>query len=211
MLTPSTLRSRALLLAPLLVASAFAQSDPALAPTADRFRADLTTVTAVLATAALVHDASGTFPSTPYTLLGSMEAGRTGLRAAALSEISVSRDGAGIAVRYVPLPVAPYTRDDEVVTLDITRASDGTYSGAYRITRRADPDDGGRTLPYDIAGRYRVDLASGTACVDAATVREQLAAGTYSNAPGTLGPEPLTVRVVPVGADTPVYYQEGSR
>ena len=56
-----------------------------------------------------------------------------------------------------------------------------------------------------------MDLASGTACVDAATVREQLAAGTYSNAPGTLGPEPLTVRVVPVGADTPVYYQEGSR
>ncbi|MAQ92263.1 MAG: hypothetical protein CMM84_01845 [Rhodothermaceae bacterium] len=202
---------RALVLAALLTAPAFAQSDPALAPTADRFRADLTTVTAVLATAALVHDASGTFPSTPYALLGSAEAGRTGLRAASLSEISMSRDGDGVAVRYVPLPIAPYTRDDEVVTLDITRDDDGTYSGAYRITRRADPDDGGRTLPYDTAGRYRVDLASGTACVDVATVREQLATGTYTNTPGTLGPQPLTVRVVPLGGDTPVYYQEGSR
>lgn len=202
---------RALVLATLLAAPALAQSDPALAPTADRFRADLTTVTAMLATAALVHDATGTFPDTPYALLGSADADRTGLRDVPLSEISVSRDGDGIAVRYVPLPVAPYTRDDEVVTLDISRADDGTYSGAYRITRRADPDDGGRMIPYDTAGRYRVDRGSGTACVDVATVRERLAAGTYTNAPGTLGPEPLTVRVVPLDADAPVYYQEGGR
>ncbi len=181
--------------------------DPALAATADQFRDDLRTVTAMVATAALVHDADGAFPRTPYELLGSVSADQTDLRDVALSSLSVT-GGERMVLDYVLLPQSPYVRQDRVVRVEITRDADGLYKGAYEITRRADPDDGGARLPYDVAGRYRVERGVGTACVDVATARLQLAAGSFTAEPGTLGPTPLTVRVHPPGERAPVFYQE---
>ncbi len=201
--------TRLLLLAVLTTAPVLAQSDPALAGTADQFRDDVRVVTAMVATAALAHDADGAFPRTPFGLLGSADAGRTGLRDVALSDLSVGGDGDRLVLDYTPLPRDPYVRQDRVVRVVVTRDADGLYQGAYEITRRADPDDGGERLPYDVAGRYRVERGFGTACVDVETVRTQLAAGSFDAEPGTLGPTPLTVRVHPPGEDEPVFYEEG--
>ena len=186
-----------------------ALSDPALAPTAEQLRDDLRTVTHMVATAALARDAAGDFPTTPFGLLGSAAASRTGLRAVALSELTVGRDGDRLVLSYVPLPEDPYVREDRVVRLVVTPGAGGRFTGDYEIRRRADPDQGGRTLPYDTAGRYLVERAFGTACVDLAVVQGQLAAGTFAPEPGTLSAEPLTIRVHPVGEAAPVYYREG--
>ncbi len=186
-----------------------AQSDPALASTADAFRDDLRLVTNVVATTALIHDATGAFPTTPFGLLGSAAARQTELRSTPLSELDIHSEADRVVLRYVPLPVAPYVREDEVVEIAIQRGEDGTYTGAYQITRREALDDGGARIPYDEAGRYRVERGFGTACVDLATVRAQLAAGTYAPEPGTLGPEPLAIRVHPPGDAAPVFYEEG--
>ncbi|PAP77808.1 hypothetical protein [Rubrivirga marina] len=225
---------RSLLLAALVAAPALAQEEPlrarqdgtigdptpmvtvyaadeGLFETDRQFRDDLRAITNVVATAALVHDATGAYPTTTFGLLGSRPADRTRLRGMPLSDFTVSRDGDGVVVRYVPLPVDPYVREDRVVRVTVTQDADGLYKGDYEILRQADPDEGGERLPYDVAGRYRVTRGYGTACVDVATVQQQLAAGSYAPEPGTLGPEPLTTRVHPVGDDEPVYYENPAR
>ena len=184
-------------------------ADPVLAPTAEQFRDDLRTVTNMVATVALAYDATGDFPATPFDLLGSAAADRTDLRATPLSDLTVSRDGERLVLSYVPLPQDPYVREDHVVRLVVTPGADGRFTGDYEIRRRADLDQGGRMLPYDVAGTYLVERGYGTACVDLGIVQGQLAAGTYAPEPGTLSTEPLTIRVHPVGEDAPVYYNEG--
>ena len=182
-------------------------TDPALAPTAEQFRDDLRTITNMVATAALVHDATGAFPTTAFGLLGHPAADRTALRTTPLSSFNVSTDGGRLVLDYVPLPEDPYVRQDDVVRVVVTPGADGRYTGDYEIRRRDDLDRGGRMLPYDTAGRYRVERGYGTACVDLATVRDRLAAGTYAPEPGTLSTEPLTIRVHPTGEAAPVFYQ----
>ena len=206
--------TRLLLLLALAPGLAFAQNldtdlegDPALAATSDQFQDDLEGVTAVLATVALVHGETGAYPRTTFGLLGSRQAGRTGLRARSLSEMSVTPTADGVTVRYVPLPTAPYVRRDRVVEMTVT-LDDGLYSADYEVVRREDPDDGGDRIAYDRAGRYLVTRGYGTACADLEVVQGQLRDGTFRAEPGTLGPRPLTVRVHPVGEDEPVFYRE---
>ena len=196
----------------LLAAPASAQpdapgSDPALGSTYQQFHGDLRVVTNMVATAGLIHDATGAFPSTPFELLGSAAASRTGLRQTPLSSLTVGRDGDRLVLDYITLPVAPYERQDDVVRVVVTARADGEFVGDYEIRRRDDPDRGGRTLPYDRAGRYVVERGFGTACVDLGVVRGQLAAGTYTAEPGRLSAAPLTVRVHPPGQDQPVFYE----
>ena len=198
-----------LLLLAAAASAAAAQNDAALAPAADAFRDDLRVVTNVVATAALVHDATGAFPTTPFALLGSREAGRTDLRATPLSALTAQTDGGRAVYEAVLLPTDPYVREDEVVRVTVYRGDDGLYKGDYEVRRREAAADGAASLPYRVDGRYRIGRGLGTACVDVATVRQRLAAGTYAPEPGALGPEGLTVRVVPPGASEPVYYQEG--
>ncbi len=196
-----------LLTAFLTAAPALAQSDASLEPTYQQFVQDLRVVTNMVATAGLVHDRTGAFPSTSFELLGSASADRTGLRRTPLSSLSVGRDGDRLVLDYVPLPVSPYERQDDVVRIVVTAQPDGQYTGDYEIRRRDDPDQGGRMLPYDRAGRFVVGKGYGTACVDLGVVREQLAAGTYTAEPGRLSASPLTVRVHPPGQEAPVYYE----
>ena len=198
---------RPLLLAALVAAPSLAQSDPALAPTDAQFRDDLRAITNVVATAALVHDATGAFPATTFGLLGSRPADRTRLRGTPLSDLTVSRNVDGVVIRYVPLPVSPYVRRDRVVEMTVA-LEDGLYQADYEIVRREDPDDGGDRIAYDRAGRFLVTRGYGTACVDLEVVRARLADRTFRAEPGTLGPEPLTVQVHPVGEAEPVFYRE---
>lgn len=207
--------TRPLALAVLLTAApALAQTgDPALAPTADALRGDLGTVLRVASTAALVHAETGAFPATPFDLLGRSWATDTGVRSTPLSSMTVAGTGAEAEVGFVPLPTDPYVREDEVVTLTLRPGAGGLYRGEYQIIRRADPDDGGATLPYDVAGRYRVERAFGTFCIEADRLRALVAEGQFAPDPALLSDEPLTLRVHPPGEPEPVYYEvvEASR
>ena len=200
--------TRTLLAALLLLAcAASAQSDPTLSPTADRFESDLALLTRVASTAALAHDADDAFPSTTFGLLGSRWADQTDLRAVPFSALDVTRSGEGVELVYVPLPVDPYVRDDEVVTLTLMPEAGGRYRGDYQIVRRADPDEGDRSLPYDLADRYRVERAFGTLCVEAALIRGLIAESGFVPDPTRLSTEPLTVRIHPPGENEPVFFE----
>lgn len=200
---------RLLALAALLATTpALAQTgDPALAPTAGALRADLETVMRVASTAALAHAETGAFPASAFDLLGRSWSAGTGVRSTPLSSMTVAPSGGEVEVGYVPLPTDPYVREDEVVTFTLRPEADGLYRGTYTIVRRADPDDGGATLPYSVAGRYRVERAVGTFCIEAERVRSLVAEGRFTPDPALLSREPLTLRVHPPGEPEPVYYE----
>lgn len=201
--------TRTLLLALLLglTSAASAQSEAALTQTADRFDTDLALLTRVASAAALAHNTEGAFPASTFELLGRSWAGATGLRAVPFSALSVAASGAGVEITYVPLPVDPYVREDLVVTLTLAADADGRYRGDYQIVRQEDAEAGGGRLPYDVAGRYRVERALGTLCVEADRIRAAVAAGPFVPDPSALSTEPLTVVVHPPGERTPVYFE----
>ncbi|HEX8384818.1 MAG TPA: hypothetical protein VF576_01470 [Rubricoccaceae bacterium] len=197
-----------LLLALIAAAPALAQApDAALGQTADVFVRDLADLTRLATAAALVHERTGAFPATPFALLGAPEGGQTGARALPLSELTLTSAADSVVVRYVPLPVSPYVREDLVVTATVRPGTDGLYTVRHEMLRRSDPDDGGRALLYDRAGAYHVERGFGALCLDVARAREAVAAGRFVPDPTALGPAPLTVRVHPPGDPAPVFYE----
>ena len=206
---------RTTLLAALLAAApaalAQADGDPALAQTAELLRDDLDHLTRMTAAAALAREATGAFPDTNFDLLGSRAAERTGARSVALSALDLEQLGETLRLVYVPLPQDPYVREDYVVTLTVVPDGAGRYRGEYEVVRREDPDRGGVALPYDVAGRYRVERAFGTVCVETALVEAMLADGPFVADPALLSTSPLTLRVHPPGEAEPVFYETGSR
>ena len=200
-----------LLLVLLATAPALAQTeDAALSQTAAVFAGDLADLTRLAAAAALVHERTGAFPATPFALLGAPEASQTGARTFPLSELSVVATADSVVVRYVPLPVAPYVREDLVVAATVRPDGAGLYTVRHEMRRRADPDDGGRSLLYDRAGVYEVGRGFGALCIDAARARAAITGGRFVPDPSLLGPEPLTVRVHPPGEAEPVYFEATS-
>ena len=205
--------TRLLLLAALLAAPlVHAQTgDPVLAETAALLRDDLDHLTRMTAAAALAREATGAFPDTNFDLLGSRAAERTGARAVALSALDLEQLGDQLRLVYVLLPQDPYVREDHVVTLTVAPDGAGRYRGEYEVVRREDPDQGGVALPYDVAGRYRVERAFGTVCVETALVEGMLADGPFVADPARLSTAPLTLRVHPPGEGEPVFYETDAR
>jgi len=204
-----------LALALVVAAPALAQSDAPLARTAEIFQADLADLARLATAAALVHERTGAFPATPYGLLGSPEAGQTRARAFRLSELSVAPSGDGLSMRYVPLPVSPYVREDLVVTATVRPDSAGRYTVTHEMLRREDAEDGGDALLYDRAGTYRVERGFGRLCIDTAAARRMIAEGTYGpeNRPQTAlnaTSGDLRVRVHPPGEAEPVFFEAGT-
>lgn len=183
------------------------EGDPALAQTADLLREDFEHLTRMTATAALLHESSEAFPATSFDLLGSRAAERTGARSLSLSALDLEQLGGTLRLVYVPLPQDPYVREDRVVTLTVAPDGAGRYRGEYEVVRREDPDAGGMQLPYDTAGRYRVERAFGTVCVETALVEDMLAEGPFVADPARLSREPITLRVHPPGEAEPVFYE----
>ncbi len=201
-----------LLAVALAAAPAFAQRDSPLAATAETFQDDLEDLARLATTAALVHERTGTFPATPFALLASPEADGTRVRDFRLSALDVTAAGDSLVMRYVPLPVAPYVREDLVVTATVRRDADGRYAVRHEMRRFADADDGGRRLLYDRAGVYRVERGYGALCVDPVMARTQIAAGTYTPASGLYTASgDLTVRVHPPGEAEPVFFEAATR
>lgn len=183
-------------------------SDPALAQTAAQFGSDLDVLARLTTTAALVRERTGQFPATPFALLGSDEAGPTGARALPLSALDVTAGGDSLVMRYVPLPVDPYVREDLVVTATVVRDATGRATVRHEMRRFADADDGGHLLLYDRTGTYRVERGYGVLTIDVAAARRSADAGTF--APRDVFATSfgdLTVRVHPTGELAPVYFE----
>lgn len=202
---------RLLVLLALATTASASHAQNALTRTDAQFRSDLETVARVTATVGLIHDATGAFPATPFELLGSPWAEQTGLRDVPLSTVSVQRTADGVRVAYNPLP-RPYVSDDLLAEVSVSRDADGDYTAAHELRRRADPDLGGRALPYDRAGNVRVDEAGGRLCVDTDRVRALLADGTFAASLPDLDGDGLPVRVRSLdGADRVLYTSESVR
>ena len=200
------------LLTALAATPAFAQSDAPLARTAETFQDDLGGLARLATTAALVHERTGAFPATPFALLGSPEADGTGARSFRLSALDVTTAGDSLTMRYVPLPVAPYVREDLVVTATVRRDAAGRYAVRHEMRRFADADDGGRRLLYDHAGVYRVERGYGGLCIDATMARTQIAAGTYTPTSALYtATGDLTLRVHPPGEAEPLFFETSRR
>ena len=207
------MRSLLFLAMALAAAPVFAQADAPLARTADTFRDDLSGLARLATTAALVHERTGAFPASPFALLGSPEADGTAARDFRLSVLDVTAAGDSLAMRYVPLPVAPYVRENLVVTATVRRAPDGRYTVRHEMRRfEADADGGGRLL-YDRAGVYRVERGYGDLCIDAQAARTQIAARTYTPMSALVATTAgdLTLRVHPPGEAAPVFYEAATR
>lgn len=172
-----------------------------------RFEADLADLARLATAAALVHERTGAFPETAFGLLGAPEAAQTGARAFPLSELDVSASAGSVVLRYVPLPVSPYVREDLVVTATVRPDGPGRYAVEHEMRRRSDPEDGGRGLLYDRAGTYRVERGFGRLCVEAAAARAMIAAGAFEPDPDRLAPGEFTVRLHAPGPDGEVFYE----
>ena len=206
--------TRIVLLAALVaapIASAQTDGDPALEQTADLLRADFDHLTRMTAAAALIHEATGAFPATSFDLLGSRAADRTGARSVALSALDLEQLGGNLRLAYVLLPQDPYVSEDHVVTLTVVPDGAGRYRGEYEVVRREDPDRGGVAIPYDVAGRYRVERASGTVCVETALVEAMLTEGPFVADPARLSTSPVTLRVSPPGEGGAAFYETTGR
>lgn len=192
-----------------LTLAPFASAQTELSTTDTLFRDDLATVARVGATVALLHDRTGSFPATTFDLMGSPEAGQTGLRSLSLSRILVEPAGDGVRVVYNPLP-RPYVSDDLFADVTVTRDADGTFTARHELQRRTDADRGARDLPYDRAGRYRVDRAGGTVCVDPALARAALADGSFDQVLPDLNGDGLPVEVRTLDSRREVVYTSGA-
>ena len=205
----TTLLAALVALAPAALAQA--DGDPVLAETAALLRGDFDHLTRMAAAAALLREETGAFPATSFDLLGSRAAERTGARGLGLSTLDLEQLGETLRLVYVPLPEDPYVPQDHVVTLTVVPDGAGRYRGEYEVVRREDPDRGGVAIPYDVAGRYRVERAFGTVCVETALVDAMLADGPFVADPARLSTAPLTLRVHPPGEAEPVFYETSAR
>ena len=205
-------RSALLLLSFVAVAPASAQTDAPLAATAARFEADLADLARIATAAVLVRERTGAFPDSPFALLGAPEAAATLARRFPLSELSVAASGDSLALRYVPLPVAPYVREDLVVTATVRPDSAGTYVVTHEMRRRRDAEDGGAGLLYDRAAEYRVERGFGRLRINVARAQAMVADGTFRDAAFprmalNANVDDLTLRVHPPGRSEPVFFE----
>lgn len=166
-------------------------NDPALAPVAETFRADLDRIGRLATAAARIHARDGAFPATPFALLGDPEGERA--RALPLRAIAVAPRGTALQITAEPLPTDPYTPDRTRFEVTVEARADGRYDVRHEITRARAPEAGGAALPYAVAGTYRVERAFGALCVVPAQPG------------GLVRPD---VRVTPLGADAPVFFAE---
>lgn len=155
---------------------------------------ELESVALVGATVALLGE-RGVVPETAFDLTGSREAGLTGFRRFPLSLIDVSRNGETVRVEYTPLP-QPYEREDIRFEVSVTPRPEapGKYDVTHTLRKHEAPADGGGAIPYLFDGSYRVDIASGTLCADAAVVRDAVDSDTLAEGLPFVSNEPIRLR-----------------
>lgn len=160
------------------------------------------------ATAILQHASDGTYPTTAYELLGSVEARETELQRLPLSALTLTPEVDGLVIRYTLLPTAadPSDRFGTVTVAETDTA--GTYTVDLLLERTADPDLGGRALPLTQEGQYAVVRAKGTLCAEVEALRTR--AGRATGEPPLDDRTAYTVTFTPTdGTPAPAALRQG--
>lgn len=122
----------------------------------------------IAATAALIAERTGTYPTTVFGLLGDPAAAETGARQIRFSAMTVRPEADGLEIRFTLLP----TREDpsrRTTELRLAPPDEGRIEARVLLTRRADPDHDDRALDLHsedqvavraLAGRFTVDLTA---------------------------------------------------
>jgi hypothetical protein len=148
------------------------------------------------ATAALLAEADGRFPTTPFALLGSPQAAQTGARETNLSALELTPEGDALRIAYTLLPTASDPTHRTGSLLVRAADGDGQYQAEVLLTRREDPDHGGRRLDLTREESVAVRQLDGRLCLDLTEAREQMA-------PGEVRPgRPYSVTFTPTGRAT---------
>ncbi len=136
------------------------------------------------ATAVLIRERTGAFPTTRFELLGSPVAVETGARRLSLSHLSVEPTGGGVEIGFTLLPTAadPSDRSGRLALTE-RLAGDDCYTAGVSLRRTADPDFGGRPLPLVQEEDVRVRRADGRFCVDVERAAAQAAEGEAGDLP----------------------------
>ena len=181
-------------LIPLLFATALlavAACAPGLAPAEraalDRAAQDLdvqlTPAGQLAATAALIAEQRGTFPTDRFDLLGSPQAAQTHARTLNLSMLEVEANAEQVRIEYILLP----TRADptnRMGTLVVSmREEPGLYETSVSLTRRDDPDHTGRRLDLTRQDQIVVRRLDGRFAIDVERVAAQAAVGPAGDLP----------------------------
>lgn len=156
--------------------------------------AQLTPAGQLAAAAALVAERTGTFPQTPFALLGAPAAAEMGARQLNLSALDVQSEGNDFRLAYTLLPTRedPTRRSGELLLTPT--AAEGQYEARVSLSRMEDPDHGGRSLDLhrednvavrQLGGRFCVDLAADPTGVGPTPERPYTI--TFTPAPGTAG------------------------
>ena len=151
----------------------------------------------IAATALLLREANGAYPTTPFELLSSETAAATGLRALPLSALALDAEGDALRIRYtlLPTPADPSTRYGSLVLSPADEA--GRYDVALSLDREADPDLYDERLPLAREGNYAVRRATGRLCAEVEAVRARLAAADEVGDPPLGGATAYTVTFRP--------------
>lgn len=154
------------------------------------------------ATAALLHAETGTFPDTPFGLLGAPVAATTGGRQVRLAALTLTPDADTLRVAYVLTPSADEP-DERTGDFALFPEGDG-YTARFRVDLRDDPDFSDAALPLTTSGTLRVRSARGRLCLDTARVRALAAEGRVPASAPFLAGEPIEVAFVTVRGARPV-------
>ena len=171
---------------------------------ADQMEPLLVETALLAATAALIHDEQGRYPTTPFELLSAPVAADTELRGITFADLGLSADADTLRIVYLltPTPETPTERGGAVL---VFRTADG-YTARFRLAHRDDADFSTRLLPITQANLLRVRETRGVLCLDLAHIRALLTDGTLAqHAPYLSDDEDgLTVEFTAHGSTRPV-------
>ncbi|NNF57534.1 MAG: hypothetical protein HKN04_04765 [Rhodothermaceae bacterium] len=167
-----------LLLLVVLIGTRPAWAQAATDQAAEQLEPLLAEMALLAATAALIHDAQGRYPATPFELLSAPVAADTELRGITFADLGLSADADTLRIVYLltPTPETPTERGGAVL---VTRIDDG-YTARFRLAHRDDADFSTRSLPITQADLLRVRETRGMLCLDLAHIRALLADGTLA-------------------------------
>ncbi|HYE96896.1 MAG TPA: hypothetical protein VD962_11870 [Rubricoccaceae bacterium] len=140
------------------------------------------------ATAALLHDATGRFPATPFELLGSRQADSTGLRRVAFAALALQPEGDSLRVAYHLTPTDPTMRDRHG-TITLSHTDPGRYAARLTLDHHDDPHFSTHRLAVTEADGLDVRRARGRLCIDLARTRAFLSSGPLDGQALFLGSE----------------------
>src|SRR5687768_791027 len=147
---------------------ATAQPDAAADAAAEALVDDLRPLSLVAATAALYQERTGAYPATPFELLGSPEAERTGLRDVQFAELTIHGE---LAYRLANPTLGARAERSARISFEYEPDS-AQHVATFEIVAHRDRDFGGRRIPLAVSDPLEVRVARGRLCLASSRLAE---------------------------------------